>query len=86
MSTVTDILARIDAKIYALINDPDSIADYRLGEKSVSRSQILERLTKLRDTYQELAEKEPYEDIRHIAMDYGDFGQDLSELIGDETG
>lgn len=85
MSTVTDILARIDAKIYSIIDDPDSIADYKLGQKSVSRSQILQRLTTLRETYQKLAESEPYEDIRHIASDYGDFGEDLSELIGDQT-
>jgi len=85
MSAVTDILAKIDTKINAILDDPDNIASYKLGDKSVSRSQILERLTELRKTYQALAEKEPYEDIRHIALDFDEFGVDESEYIGDEV-
>ena len=85
MSAVTDILTKIDTKISAILDDPDSIASYRLGDKQVSRSQILERLTELRKTYQGLAEKEPYEDIRHVALDFDEFGVDESEYIGDEV-
>jgi len=85
MSAVTDILTKIDTKINAILDDPDSIASYRLGDKQVSRSQILERLTELRKTYQAIAEKEPYEDIRHVALDFDEFGVDESEYIGDEV-
>lgn len=85
MSAVTDILTKIDTKISAILDDPDSIASYRLGDKQVSRSQILERLTVLREKYQALAEKEPYEDIRHVALDFDEFGVDESEYIGDEV-
>ena len=85
MSTVTDILAKIDTKIDAILDDPDSIASYRLGDKQVSRSEILNTLLEARKTYQELAVTEPYEDIRHLALDFDDFGIDESEYIGDEV-
>ena len=83
MSTVTDILAKIDAKISIILDSPDDIASYKLGQKSVNKSQILEYLLKAKETYQALAEKEPYEDIRHIALDVNEFGEDISETIGD---
>jgi len=83
MSAVTDMLAAIDVKIAAIIASPDDIASYRLGQKSVNRSEILNTLLKARVQYQALAEVEPYEDIRHIAYDVDEFGVDISELIGD---
>lgn len=85
MATPAEIVARIDEKIYTIINDPDSIASYKMGDKSVNRSEILQRLTTLRETYQTLMEKTPYEDIRHIAFDLDDFGQEVSEIIGDSA-
>jgi len=84
MSTVTDILAKIDTKISTILDSPDDIASYKLGQKSVNKSQILEYLLKAREKYQAFAEKEPYEDIRHIALDVNEFGEDISELIGDD--
>ena len=78
------MLAAIDAKIAAVIASPSDIADYKLGDKTVNRSQILEFLLKARETYQTLAEKEPYEDIRHIASDFDELGTDISELVGDD--
>lgn len=84
MSTVTDMLAAIDAKIATIVASPSDIADYKIGDKTVNRSQILEFLLKARDTYQVLAEKEPYEDIRHIASDFDELGTDISELVGDD--
>jgi len=44
MSTVTDILAKIDTKISIILDSPDDIASYKLGQKSVNKSQILEYL------------------------------------------
>lgn len=85
MSAVTDMLAAIDVKIAVIVADPDDIVSYKIGEKSVSRKDKLEGLLKAREAYQTLAEKEPYEDIRHVALDFDEFGVDESELIGDES-
>jgi len=83
MSTVTDTLAAIDVKIAAIVASPDDIASYKLGQKSVNKSEILNTLLKARELYQSLAEVEPYEDIRHIAYGVDEFGVEISELIGD---
>lgn len=83
MSAVTDILGKIDTKISAILDSPDEIADYKLGDKMVAKHQILDTLIKARAQYQKLAEVEPFEDIRHIALDYDEFGVDISELVGD---
>lgn len=85
MSTVTDILAKIDAKISTILDSPDSIADYKIGDKSVSKSQILNTLMKAREHYQKQAESVPYEDVRHIAYDIDEFGDDISEYVGDKA-
>ena len=85
MAAVDDILAKIDTNIDLILDDYDSIADYKIGQKSVARHQVLDTLLKARDKYQELAEKEPYESIDHVAMDITEFGEDISELIGDDT-
>ncbi len=85
MSTVTDILAKLDTKISAIIDSPDDIASYRLGQKSVNRSEILNTLLSAREKYQSLAEVEPYEDIRKIAYDVDEFGVDISEFIGETS-
>ena len=84
MASVAEIIARIDDKIYAILADPDDIADYQIGDVRVAKSQILTKLEALREKYQKLAEEEPFEDVRHIALDFGEFGEDESELIGDE--
>ena len=85
MATVQQILDRIDAKLYDLIDNPDSLADYRIGDKAVQRSKIITSLMAMRTKYEDIAALEPYENIKHIAMDFGDFGQDEQELIGDDT-
>ena len=85
MSTVTDILAKLDSKISAIIDNPDDIASYKLGQKSVNKSEILNTLLKAREKYQALAEVEPYEDIRKIAYDVDEFGKDISEYIGETS-
>ena len=83
MSTVTEILAAIDTQINTLIASPDSIADYKIGEKTVHKSQILSTLLKAREVYREAANSEPFEDVRHIALDFDTFGIDISEYVGD---
>ena len=83
MASVTDIISRIDEKIYVIISDPDSIASYRMGDKSVSKSEILDQLRKLRESYQQLLVSTPAEDIRQIAFDIDDWGQEESEIVGD---
>ncbi len=85
MSTVTEILAKLDTKISAIIDNPDDIASYRLGQKSVNKSEILNTLLSAREKYQALAEAEPYEDIRKIAYDVDEFGVDISEFIGETS-
>ena len=84
MATVTEIITRLDSKIYDLIDDVGNITTYKLGDKTVNKTEMLEALTKLRDKYQAIANEEPYEDIRHIAMDFSDYGEELVEFIGDE--
>lgn len=83
MATPAEIVSRIDEKVYTILADPDSIASYRLGNKSVSRSQVLDQLRQLRETYQAIAEKTPAEDIRQVAFDLDDWGVEESEVVGD---
>jgi len=85
MSTVTENLAKIDTKISTILDNPDDIASYKIGQKSVNKAEILAALLKAREIYQKLAEKEPYEDIRAFAYEIDDFGIDTSELIGDSS-
>ena len=85
MATVSEILSSIDTQINTLIASPDDIADYRIGEKTVNKSQILSTLLKAREVYKLAAESEPYEDVRHIALDFDTFGIDISEYVGDPT-
>lgn len=84
MPTTAEIIARIDTQIYDIINDPSNIQSYRIGDKQVSKVDAIRELRLLRQTYKDIGEDEPYEDIRHIALDFGRFGEDESELIGDE--
>lgn len=88
MPTASQIITKIDARIDEILTSSSTvagIADYRLGEKEVDRSQILAKLLDARKLYQELDEKDPYEDIRHIALDHDEFGVDVSEYIGQQT-
>lgn len=83
MPTPAQIVARIDEKVYDILNDPSAIASYRIGDKQVSKSEIIKYLLEARKTYQEMNESAPAEDIRHVAFDIDDFGQEESEYVGD---
>ena len=85
MASVSDIIARIDDKIYDLINDTGNITSYSIGGKSVNKTEALNALRALRETYQKLELETPYENIEHIALDLDRFGADESEYIGDST-
>ena len=81
--TIIQILAAIDTLISTIVSSPDDIADYRIGEKTVSKSQILTLLVEAREEYLLSVESEPWESVQHIALDVDIFGKDLSEYIGD---
>jgi len=83
VATPASIIAAIDAKVAAVIADPDAIASYRIGDKQVSRSEILEYLLKAREVYSKANVQTPAEDIRHFAFDFDEFGREESEYIGD---
>jgi len=82
---VSDIITKIDEQILALLQDTDYITSYRMGNKSVSKTEALEALRKLRLSYEELAVAEPYEDIRHVAYDVDELGVVSQELVGDDS-
>ena len=84
MATSSEILASIDAQISTILESPDEIADYRIGDKAVKKSQILGSLLKARAMYRVAETKEPYEAPQHIALDITEFGEDDSEEVGDE--
>lgn len=83
MPSVADIISRIDTKIYDLINDAGDITSYRIGDKRVDKTQMLAEMRKLREHYAKKLEEVPYEDIRHIALDFDEIGQEEIEQIGD---
>ena len=83
MATVASIITLIDTRIEELLADAMNVTSYKLGNKSVSKTEALRALTELRETYQDLADKEPYEDIRHVAYDVSELGVKTEELVGD---
>lgn len=83
MATVTEIISRIDTMIYNLLADSASVTSYSFGGKSVSKTEAFNALQRMRDQYDKIDKETPYEDIRHIAHDYDEWGQDISEYIGD---
>lgn len=85
MSTPAAIITRLDEKIYEIINDPNNIISYKMGGKTVSKSQAISELRALRETYTKIEAERPYEDIRKIAFDFDEFGADESEWVGDEA-
>lgn len=81
----SDVVALIDALITDLLSNFNNITSYRIGNKGVEKHQALEVLRKMRKDYYDVSIEEPYEDIKHVAYDHSDFGEDESEYIGDES-
>ena len=84
MASVTTILAQIDTMVSNLLADSASVTTYRIGGKSVNKTEALLALGSMREKYDKINKETPYEDIRHVAFDYDEFGREVSERIGDE--
>ena len=83
---ITTIDTEIDEIVTALSSDTGAVAyvDYTMGGKSVSASQKLEQLMKIREMYQTLLNKFPKEITRVHAYDIDRDGSDQSDLEGDQ--
>jgi len=81
---VSDLITKIDIKIEALLDDTSNVGNYKIGDKSVSKGDYLDSLISSRGKLQAMSQSEtPYEDIREIATNINEFGEDDSEYIGD---
>jgi hypothetical protein len=83
MATPAELIAKIDISIAAILDDPNMLGDYKIGDKAVSRGAYYKYLIESRKELMEQAQNEPYEDIREIAYDINEYGVDESEYIGD---
>lgn len=87
MATPTELIAKIDLKIAAILDDTGSngLGNYKIGDKKVDVGDYLEILNNMRKSLIAQAQDEPYEDVRAIAFDINEFGIDDSEYIGDSS-
>jgi|GEM_PF-1397364 len=84
MSSATVLIAKIDLKITALLDDSSNVGNYRIGDKRVDKGDYLDSLLDSRKKLQAMdQDSTPYEDIREIASSISEFGEDESEYIGD---
>ena len=84
MATASELIAKIDLKIAALLDDSSNVGDYKIGDKRVDKGKFLDILMNSRAKLIEMdQDSTPYEDIREIATDINEFGEDKSEYIGD---
>ena len=86
MATPTELIAKIDLRISAILDDTSVVGDYHIGDKKVDVGTYLAQLNKMRESLIAQSQDEPYEDIREIAFGFDEFGVDNSEYIGDATG
>jgi len=85
MATPTELIAKIDIRIAAILDDSNMVGDYKIGDKSVNRASYLKMLNEMRTSLMAQAQNEPYESIDPIAYDVDEFGIDESEYVGDST-
>jgi len=85
MATPAELIAKIDIRIAALLDDSTMVGDYKIGDKAVDRGTYLKSLNDMRVSLMAQAQDEPYEDIREIAVSIDEFGVDTSEYIGDSV-
>lgn len=78
-------ISAIDTQIAVIYSSPTGMADYRIGQKSVTSSQILDGLLKAREMYQKILDNYPTESYQRMAISTSDRGEDESEYLG-ETG
>ncbi len=86
MATVAELIAKIDLKIAALLDDSGNVGNYHIGDKRVDSGAYLKILTDARENLLKQGSKEPFEDISSVAYDIDEFGVDRSEYIGDAIG
>jgi hypothetical protein len=79
----TTVLAQIDAKISALIENPQ--VDYQVGGGNgtvkITASQKMDQLIRLREMVMKRITSKPEEVIETLQTDMSVFGEDLSEYI-----
>jgi len=79
----TLVLAQIDAKISALIENPQ--VDYQVGGGNgtvkITASQKMDQLIRLREMIMKRITSKPEEVIETLQTDMSVFGEDLSEYI-----
>lgn len=85
MATPAELIAKIDIRISAILDDSGVVGDYKIGDKAVDVGTYLAQLNKMRESLIKQGQDEPYEDISEIALSMDEFGIDNSEYIGDAT-
>jgi len=85
MATPATLIAKIDIRIAAILDDSSMVGDYKIGDKTVDRGSYLKMLNEMRESLMAQAQDEPYESIDPIAYDVDEFGIDSSEYVGDGT-
>lgn len=85
MATPVELIAKIDIKIAAMLDDTNIVGNYHIGDKKVDAGTYLKILNDMRKSLMEQAQDEPFEDVRAIALDINEFGIDNSEYIGDSS-
>ena len=85
MATPLSLIAKIDIRIAAILDDANMVGDYKIGDKTVSRGSYLKTLNEMRTSLMAQAQNEPYESVDPIAYDVDEFGIDESEYVGDST-
>lgn len=86
MATPAELIAKIDIRIAAILDDSSVVGDYKIGDKKVDVGGYLKYLNEMRESLMTQAQNEPYEDIREVAYNIDEFGVDKSEYIGDANG
>jgi len=86
MATTSELIAKIDLKIATLLDDSSNVGNYKIGDKRVDKGSYLDSLMSARSKLQIMGQSETsYEDIRELATDINEFGEDESEYIGDAS-
>jgi len=81
----SDLVDKVDALLSDLLDNFNNITTYKIGDKTVEKTQALRELRELRAQLVEDADNTPYEDVEGFAIGYSDFGEDESEYHGDNT-
>jgi len=78
-------LTAIDAAIDTIISDPTAYVNYKIGDKSIDKGNVLKELRETRNYYEKLLQNIPYESIDAVEINVSSFGEDKSEILGEPT-